>query len=86
MTDGSSRKRRIGSVSQPDEHKPSQTQPGEKKDQLGMKKAIDQMRAELAEERCSAYLESDYWDETHDWGSLISEASSEYWHFLGRYE
>ena len=54
--------------------------------QLVMTSEIDQIRAELVEERSSALLESDYWDETHSWGSDDEEASDEYWHFLGRYE
>ena len=47
---------------------------------------VDQIRAELVEERGSALWESDYWDETHSWGSDDEEESDEYWHFLGRYE
>ena len=47
---------------------------------------VDQIRAELVEERSSTLLESDYWDESHSWGSDDEEESDEYWHFLGRYE
>ncbi len=54
--------------------------------QLVMTSEVDQIRAELVEERGSALWESNYWDETHSWGSDDEEASDEYWHFLGRYE
>ena len=54
--------------------------------QLVMTSEIDQIRAELVFERGSALLESDYWDESHSWGSDEEEESDEYWHFLGRYE
>ena len=51
-----------------------------------MRRDLDEIRAELREERNSALVESNYWDETHSWGSDEEEASDEYWHFLGRYE
>ena len=51
-----------------------------------MRRDLDEIRAELREERNSALVESNYWDETHNWGSDEEEASDEYWHFLGRYE
>ena len=54
--------------------------------QLVMTSEVDQIKAELVEERSSALLESNYWDETHSWGSDDEEGSDEYWHFLGRYE
>jgi len=57
-----------------------------KKGILVMRQGIDEIRAELGEERNSALLESDYWDETHSWGADDEEASDEYWHFVGRYE
>ena len=54
--------------------------------QFVMTSEVDQIRAELVEERSSTLWESDYWDETHSWGSDDEEESDEYWHFLGRYE
>ncbi len=59
---------------------------GEKKSHRIIIGEIDQIRSELMEERNSSLIESDYWDETHSWGSDDDEASDEYWHFLGRYE
>ena len=56
------------------------------KDIQVMRRDVDEIKAELVEEKQSALLESDYWDETHSWGSDDDEASDEYWHFLGRYE
>ena len=53
---------------------------------LVMRRDLDEISSELREERNSALLESDYWDETHSWGSDDEEESDEYWHFLGRYE
>ncbi len=53
---------------------------------LVMRQGIDEIRAELVEEERSDLLESDYWDETHSWGSDDEVASDEYWHFVGRYE
>ena len=69
-----------------EEEKSEVSEQGKKKRQLVMTSEIDQIRAELVEERGSALLESDYWDETHSWGSDDEEESDEYWHFLGRYE
>lgn len=47
--------------------------------------AIDQIRAELFEERYAPSVEPEYQDESHNW--LDTETvSSDYWHFLGRYE
>ena len=47
--------------------------------------AIDQIRAELFEERHAPSVESEYQDESHNW--LDDETESEdYRHFLGRYE
>ena len=43
---------------------------------------IDQISTELGEDRRND-LDSEYWDDTHDWGS---EYNSDYWHFLGQYE
>ncbi|VEP16767.1 hypothetical protein H1P_4920006 [Hyella patelloides LEGE 07179] len=44
---------------------------------------IDQIRAELIDDQRFSLVESEYCDETHDWGE---GASDEYWHFLGQYE
>ena len=43
---------------------------------------IDQISTELGEERRDD-TESEYWDDTHDWGR---EYHPDYWHFLGQYE
>ncbi len=94
------RRRRISSSLEPEEPKPSLTaeesiskteteevtRPATRKGILVMRQGIDEIRAELGEERNSALLESDYWDETHSWGADDEEASDEYWHFVGRYE
>ena len=53
---------------------------------LVMRRDLDEISSELREERNSALVESNYWDETHSWGSDDEEGSDEYWHFLGRYE
>ena len=57
-----------------------------RKDMVVMRRDLDEISSELGEERNSALVESNYWDETHSWGSDEEEASDEYWHFLGRYE
>ena len=94
------RRRRISSSLEPEEPKPSvpveesisKTETEEitnqslRKSILVMRQGIDEIRAELGEERSSALLESDYWDETHSWGADDEGASDEYWHFVGRYE
>ena len=49
-------------------------------------KGINEIRAELTDDRRSALLESNYWDETHNWGSDSEAESDDYWHFVGRYE
>lgn len=49
------------------------------------KLAIDQIRAELFEERFAPSPEPEYQDESHSWGDNETE-SEEYQHFLGRYE
>ena len=49
------------------------------------KSAIDQIRAELFEERFAPSVEPEYEDESHSWGDNETE-SEEYQHFLGRYE
>ncbi len=45
-----------------------------------------EISAELTDDRGSALVESNYWDETHNWGSDHEIASEYYWHFVGRYE
>ena len=49
---------------------------------------VERIRSELTEDRYHDRLnESEYWDETHHWGGDNEESvSSDYWHFLGRYE
>ena len=43
--------------------------------------------AELIEDRHHRDLtESDYSNDTHDWGDTTYFNSDEYWNFLGRYE
>ncbi len=49
-------------------------------------KGINEIGSELADDRRSELIESNYWDETHNWGSDNESASEDYWHFLGRYE
>ncbi len=49
-------------------------------------KGINEISAELTDDRRSALVESNYWDETHNWGSDHELASEDYWHFVGRYE
>ena len=49
------------------------------------KSAIDQIRAELFEERFAPSPEPEYKDESHSWADNETE-SEEYQHFLGRYE
>jgi hypothetical protein len=48
---------------------------------------INTIRAELLEDQYHSDLaESDYSDDTHDWGWDSHQLSGDYWHFLGRYE
>lgn len=48
---------------------------------------IDRIRSEINEDNYHSLLsESDYSDDTHDWGEIGELVSSDYWHFLGRYE
>ena len=48
---------------------------------------INTIRAELLEDQYHSDLaESDYSDDTHDWGWNSQKLSSDYWHFLGLYE
>ncbi len=86
------RRRKISSSLEPEEQKPSvpaeesisKTETEEVTNQamiaviLVMRRDLDEIRAELGEERKSALLESYYWDESHSWGSDEEEASDEY--------
>ena len=48
---------------------------------------INSIRAELLEDVYhSDFAESNYSNDTHDWGNHGYSHSDEYWHFLGRYE
>ena len=48
---------------------------------------INAIRAEFQEDTYYLHLaESDYDDDTHDWGGDSQHHSSDYWHFLGKYE
>ena len=47
---------------------------------------IDQIRSELLQELSYPVADSDYADNSHDWSSTSEFLSTEYWHFLGRYE
>lgn len=48
---------------------------------------LDYIRAELLEDQYHSDLaESDYSDDTHDWGWDSQTLSDHYWHFLGKYE
>ena len=48
--------------------------------------SIDQIRSEIHEELRSTLVESDYWDESHNWGADHEVESDDYWHFVGRFE
>lgn len=48
---------------------------------------INSIRAEFLEDAYHSELnESDFSDDTHDWDGDSQQISSDYWHFLGRYE
>lgn len=48
---------------------------------------IDRIRSEINEDNYYSQLnEPDYSNDTHDWSDNFESASSDYWHFLGRYE
>ena len=48
---------------------------------------INTIRADLLEDaNHSKFAESDFSDDTHDWGGDSQLLSDDYWHFLGRYE
>ena len=48
---------------------------------------INTIRAELIEDTYHSELaESDFSDDTHDWGGDSQHFSSDYWHFVGSFE
>ena len=48
---------------------------------------IDRIRTELLEDNYhSQFVDPEYWDESHSWTNDGELVSSDYWHFLGRYE
>ncbi|MEL6929963.1 MAG: hypothetical protein AAFO95_15170 [Cyanobacteria bacterium J06600_6] len=48
---------------------------------------INTIRAELREDTYHSELaESDFTDDTHDWGGDSENYSSDYWHFVGSFE
>ena len=48
---------------------------------------IDRIRSSIKDEEYYYQLdEPDYSDESHNWGNDYELTSSDYWHFLGRYE
>ena len=47
---------------------------------------LDQIRAELFEEKSAPTSEPEYWDESHNWDLDNESESEDYWHFVGRYE
>ena len=48
---------------------------------------INTIRADLLEDAYhSKFAESDFSDDTHDWGGDSQLISDDYWHFLGRFE
>ena len=51
-----------------------------------IRKTFNEINADLTDDKRSALVESNYWDETHAWGSDNEVESDDYWHFLGRYE
>ena len=49
--------------------------------------AVDRIRSEIQDEEHHSLLdEPNYSDDTHDWSDNYELVSSDYWHFLGRYE
>jgi|GEM_PF-3329144 len=48
---------------------------------------INSIRAELREDNYhSMFADSDFSDDTHDWGGDNQDISDDYWHFLGLFE
>jgi len=56
------------------------------KDNFTTQEGINQISAELSDDRRSGLLEANYWDETHNWGCDDDYGSDDYWHFVGSYE
>lgn len=51
------------------------------------KNDINTIRAELREDTYHSELaESDFTDDTHDWGGDSQHLSNDYWHFVGSFE
>ena len=51
-----------------------------------IRKTFNEINADITDDKRSAVVESNYWDETHHWGSDSEIESDDYWHFVGRYE
>ncbi len=51
-----------------------------------IRKTFNEINADITDDERSALVESNYWDETHSWGSDSEIESDDYWHFVGRYE
>ncbi len=51
-----------------------------------IRKTFNEINADITDDERSAVVESNYWDETHNWGSDLEIESDDYWHFVGRYE
>ena len=51
-----------------------------------VRKTFNEINADITDDKRSALVESNYWDETHSWGSDSEAESDDYWHFVGRYE
>ena len=48
---------------------------------------IDAVRADLREDLShSTFADSNYSDDTHDWGGDSQDISDDYWHFVGSFE
>ena len=49
-------------------------------------KGINEISAEFTDDRRSQLVESNFWDETHNWGCDSELVSDDYSHFLGGFE
>lgn len=48
---------------------------------------IDRIRSEIIEDEYHCLFdEPDFSDDSHNWGDNLESTSSDYWHFLGRFE
>ena len=55
--------------------------------QTNNQNTVDRIHSEIQDEEYHSLLdEPNYSDDTHDWGNNYELVSSDYWHFLGRYE